>query len=170
MVKNAYLITDNSGVIYEDDIIYFPNGDSLAARDLTTEHDGAYILDPIEPEQANAVLNVSVTGVKTIHSFLHGGRTFDIVPADLDTKLTISKEAKNLAQSFLKNNEMTSINHTGSERRFLMQRLIFDVSTIRRKLLTSETRLKQILRKLLHMQDIQQKKKSISLMILMILT
>lgn len=106
--------TDNSGVIYEDDIIYFPNGDSLAARDLTTEHDGVYILDPIEPEQANAVLNVSVTGVKTIHSFLHGGRTFDIVPADLDTKLTISKEAKNLAQSFLKDiwNELFSYGYS----------------------------------------------------------
>lgn len=106
--------TDNSGVIYEDDLIYFPDGNTISARDLTTEHDGMYILDPIEPDQANAVLNVSSSGVKTIHSFLHGGRTFDIIPADLDTKLNISKEAKELAQSFLKNiwNELFSYGYS----------------------------------------------------------
>ncbi|WP_152632568.1 hypothetical protein [Aliarcobacter butzleri] len=106
--------TDNSGIIYEDDLIYFPNGTTIVAKDLTTEHDGMYILDPVEPDQANAVLNVSITGEKNIHSFLHGGRSFDIVPADLDTKLVISKEAKNLAQSFLKDiwNELFSYGYS----------------------------------------------------------
>lgn len=94
--------TDNSGVIYEDDLIFFPNGDKILARYLTHEHDGMYILDPIEPEQANAVVNVSPNGTRNIYSFLHGGKSFEIIPAELDTKLNISKEAKNIAQSFLK--------------------------------------------------------------------
>jgi hypothetical protein len=94
--------TGNSGVIYEDDLIYFPNGDKLLARDLTLENDGQYILDPVEPTEANAVVNISFNGSKSIHSFLHGGKTFEIIPADLDIKLPISKEAKEIAQSFLK--------------------------------------------------------------------
>jgi len=94
--------TGSSGVIYEDDLIYFPNGESILARDLTIEHDGQYILDPVEPDEANAVVNISFNGTKTVHSFLHGGKTFEIIPADLDIKLPISKEAKDIAQSFLK--------------------------------------------------------------------
>lgn len=94
--------TDNSGVIYEDDLIFFPNGEKILARDLTLEHDGMYILDPIEPDEANAVVNVSPNGTRSIYSFLHGGKNFEIIPAELDTKLHISKEAKNIAQSFLK--------------------------------------------------------------------
>jgi len=94
--------TSNSGIIYENDMVYFPSGESIKAGDLTIEHDGQYILDPIEPNQANAVLNVTVSGRKTIHSFLHGGKNFEIIPADLDVKLDVKKEAKIIAQNFLK--------------------------------------------------------------------
>lgn len=95
--------TNDSGIIYEDDLIYFPNGEFINAGALTLEHDGMYILDPIEPDKANAVLNVFYSGRKTVYSFLHGGKTFEIIPADLDTKLDIGSEAKSLAKSFLEN-------------------------------------------------------------------
>ena len=104
--ETAYKIiearTSNSGIIYETDLITFPDGTELLAGDLNSSHDGSYILDPIEPQQANAVVNVNLSGLKTIYSFLHGGKTFQIIPQDLDVKLPIGKEAKDIAQQFLK--------------------------------------------------------------------
>ena len=92
--------TGNTGVFYEDDLIYFPDNTFIQAKELVVAHDGMYILDPIEPDQANAVLNVDRNGYKSIHSFLHGGKTLKIIPAELDTVLAISKEAKELAEGF----------------------------------------------------------------------
>lgn len=94
--------TGDKGVIYEDDLIYFPDGRKILAQNLTKEHNGEYILDPIQPDKANAVLNIRDKGVNTVFSFLHGGKTFQIIPAELDTKLKISPEAKRIAKKFLK--------------------------------------------------------------------
>lgn len=94
--------TNNSGVVYENDLIVFPDGNSITARDLNSTHDGKYILDPIEPDQANAIVNINSNGTRSIHSFLHGGKNFEIIPPDLDTELKVSKEAKEITVNFLK--------------------------------------------------------------------
>jgi len=61
-----------------DDLIVFKDGTVKLARDITVNDSGKYCLDPIEPTEAPAVVNVYDDGSVMIYSFLHGGRHFYI--------------------------------------------------------------------------------------------
>lgn len=93
--------TGEIGSIYSTDFITLSTGKKIQACKLSTEHNGLYCLDPIEPEAANAIINISEDGItKNIWSFLHGGKLFDIVEPNDDVQLQISEKATQLADGY----------------------------------------------------------------------
>lgn len=109
LVKKGYTETDATkivkartgeyGVIYTTDTITFQNGDTCKAENLTREHNGMYCLDPIEPEAAPAIINIS-DETKNIWSFLHGGKKYEIIEPNNDVQLKISTKAIELAIAY----------------------------------------------------------------------
>jgi len=87
------------GVIFTSDIITLINGSSINAGALSKEHNGLYCLDPIEPDLAPAIINVS-DSEKSIWSFLHGGKSYKIIEPDNDVQLDISDKAIELSMSY----------------------------------------------------------------------
>ncbi len=109
LVKNGYSERDaieivkartgEYGVIYTTDIITLKNGIQLKASELTKEHNGLYCLDPIEPEESPAVINIG-DEQKTIWSFLHGGKVYEIIEPNNDIQLEISNKAIELSIAY----------------------------------------------------------------------
>lgn len=91
--------TGEYGVIYTTDIITLKDGTQLKAGDLTKEHSGLYCLDPIEPNEAAAVINITEEQ-KNIWSFLHGGKNFEIIEPNNDIQLEISNKAIELSIAY----------------------------------------------------------------------
>ena len=87
------------GVIFTSDIITFLDGSSINAGDLTRDHNGLYCLDPIESDQAPAVINISEES-KNIWSFLHGGKNYEIIEPNNDVQLEISNKAIELSIAY----------------------------------------------------------------------
>jgi hypothetical protein len=87
------------GVIFTSDIITLLDGTNMNAGDLTRDHNGLYCLDPIEPTQAPAVINISDEN-KNIWSFLHGGKNYEIIEPNNDVQLEISNKAIELSIAY----------------------------------------------------------------------
>jgi len=91
--------TGEYGVIYTTDIITLKDGTQLKADELTRDHNGLYCLDPIEPDEAPAVINIT-DEQKTIWSFLHGGKLYEIIEPNNDVQLEISNKAIELSIAY----------------------------------------------------------------------
>ncbi len=64
--------------IARDDTVVLLDGSEVLAKDITFQYDGVYCLDPIEPDQAPAIININDCNLVMIYSFLHGGMKFYI--------------------------------------------------------------------------------------------
>lgn len=75
-----------NGLIERDDVITLADGRKIVAKEFTDQHDGKYCLDPIEPNEANAIVNVDSNANVMIYSFLHGGRKFFVRDEEFEHK------------------------------------------------------------------------------------
>lgn len=91
--------TGEHGVIYTSDIITLKDGSSIKADKLNRDHNGMYCLDPIQPSEAPAVINIT-DDKKTIWSFLHGGKLYEIIEPNNDVQLEISNKAIELSIAY----------------------------------------------------------------------
>lgn len=100
-IKNIKARAGEFGVIYTTDIITLTDGKKIKAGEINESHNGLYCLDPIEPDNAPAIINSSKDGQQRwIWSFQHGHKKFNIVEPNDDVQLEISQKAKDLAELY----------------------------------------------------------------------